>query len=296
MNPTHATLIGLTAIVLWSFIVACIRVVSESFGIVGGAALMYSLATTFLILTVGFTNLRNFPKRYLWLGSLLFVSYELCLAFSIGFAENGRQAIEVGMINYLWPTLTIVANIIFNGKKTSWLIVPGVLLSMIGIVWVLSGDQGLDIHIIWSNIKSNPISYLLAFIGAIIWATYCVVTAKYAEGKNGVTLFFFLVSMTLWIVYGIQGEFLLNFTVQSMLYLVLASSALGFGYAAWNIGILRGNIMVLTTASYFIPILSALVASIVLSAALSLDFWQGVVMICLGSMCCFVATRNRVKS
>lgn len=69
--------------------------------------------------------------------------YELCLALSIGYANHARQAIEVGMVNYLWPTLTIVFAIVFNKQKTTWLIVPGFAVSMLGVAWVLGSEQGL---------------------------------------------------------------------------------------------------------------------------------------------------------
>ncbi len=41
------------------------------------------------------------------------------------------------------------------------------------------------------NIQSNPLSYGLAFAGAIIWAVYCNITKIMAAGKNGMTLFFY---------------------------------------------------------------------------------------------------------
>jgi hypothetical protein len=36
-----------------------------------------------------------------------------------GLCGNTPQAIEVGMVNYLWPSLTIVFAILFNGQKTT---------------------------------------------------------------------------------------------------------------------------------------------------------------------------------
>jgi drug/metabolite transporter (DMT)-like permease len=140
-NTNKATLIGMVAIFLWSAIVGLIRSVSDHLGPTGGAAMMYSVASVFLLLSVGFAKLREFPRRYLIWGSLLFVTYELCLALSIGYANTSRQAIEVGMVNYLWPTFTIVSAILFNRQTSNFLIVPGFLLSIVGICWVLGGDQ-----------------------------------------------------------------------------------------------------------------------------------------------------------
>ncbi|EBB2180766.1 MFS transporter [Salmonella enterica] len=179
MTSQKATLIGLVAIVLWSTMVGLIRGVSEGLGPVGGAAMIYSLSGLLLIFTVGLPDIRRFPGRYLIAGSVLFVSYEICLALSLGYAATRHQAIEVGMVNYLWPSLTILFAILFNGQKTNWLIVPGLLIALTGVCWVLGGENGLNPGEIISNVATSPLSYLLAFLGAFIWATYCTVTNKY---------------------------------------------------------------------------------------------------------------------
>ena len=118
MPQKKATLIGWMAILLWSAIVGLIKNVSEGFGAVGGAALIYSASAIMLIFTVGLPKLRTIPRSYLIIGSVLFVCYELCLSLSLGFTHSGRQAIEVGMVNYLWPSLTIVLAVIVNRQKT----------------------------------------------------------------------------------------------------------------------------------------------------------------------------------
>ncbi len=292
-DRNKATLVGLTAVLLWSAIVGLIRQVSVHLGPTGGAALMYSVASVFLLLSVGHARL---PRRYLAWGSVLFVTYELCLSLSIGYADTARQAIEVGMVNYLWPTFTIVASILFNRQKTNFLIVPGFALSIVGICWVLGGAQGVDLPGMLRNVRANPLSYGLAFAGAVIWAAYCTVTARIAEGKNGVTLFFILVSMTLWGKYLLEGGGPMDFSLEAVVYLLLAAGAMGFGYGAWNVGILHGNVTVLAGASYFIPVLSAALSARLLRAPLSLAFWQGAAMVCGGAILCWLATRtNRTR-
>ncbi|WP_306391887.1 aromatic amino acid DMT transporter YddG [Telluria beijingensis] len=292
-NTNKATLIGVVAILLWSSIVGLIRSVSEYLGPTGGAAMMYSVASVFLLLSVGWVPLRTFPRRYLAWGSLLFVVYELCLALSIGYANSAQQAIEVGMVNYLWPTFTIVAAILFNRQRANWLIVPGFILSIVGICWVLGGERGIDPAGMLANVRDNPLSYGLAFAGALIWAAYCTVTARIANGKNGVTLFFILVSLTLWIKYALQGGGEMAFSVEAAIYLVLAAAAMGFGYGAWNVGILHGNVTILAGASYFIPVLSAALSTLLLRTPLSWAFWQGAAMVCGGAILCWLATRAK---
>lgn len=292
-SRSRATLIGLIAVLLWASIVGLIRGVSQSLGAVGGAAMMYSVASVLLLFTVGFIRWKDFPRRYLVWGSVLFVAYELCLSLSIGYANTSRQAIEVGMVNYLWPSFTMLCAIVFNKQKSNFLIVPGFLVAILGICLVLGGDQGLDIGGMAANVRDNPLSYGLAFSGAVIWAAYCTVTARIAEGKNGITLFFMLTALALWIKYFATGGGAMHFSVEAMVYLAMAASAMGFGYAAWNVGILHGNVTVLAGASYFIPVFSAALAAALLRTPLSFAFWKGASMVCAGSILCWVATRGQ---
>lgn len=293
MTKQRATLIGLMAIILWSTMVGLIRGVSEGLGPVGGAAMIYTLSGLLLLVTVGFPDIHRFPRRYLVAGSVLFVCYEICLALSLGYATTRHQAIEAGMVNYLWPGLTILFAILFNGQRTNGWIIPGLLLCIIGVGWVLGGDNGFSIDDIVSNVVSSPLSYILAFCGAIIWAAYCTVTRKYAEGNNGITLFILLTAVTLWLKYVLSEQPPMLFSWPVTLRLGLVALALGFGYAAWNVGILHGNVTILATASYFTPVLSSALAALLLNASLSWAFWQGACMVCAGSLLSWYATRQR---
>ena len=256
------------------------------------AALIYSGSALLLLVTVGFPDLRQFPRRYVIIGSLLFVSYELCLSLSLGFTHSGHQAIEVGMVNYLWPAMTIVLTVLVNRQKTSLLILPGVLLAVAGICRVLSGDKGFSLDEMIHNVMDNPLSYGLALSGAMIWALYCVVTKNIAKGSNGITLFFILTALTLWLKTLFSPQPPVMFSLQACISLALAAMAMGLGYAAWNVGILHGNVTLLAAASYFIPILSSLLAAFILHSSLTFSFWQGTAMVCLGSLLCWWSTRG----
>jgi drug/metabolite transporter (DMT)-like permease len=171
--------------------------------------------------------------------------------------------------------------------------VPGILCSALGIGWVLGGEEGLNFNQLVRNVQSNPLSYGLAFLGALLWSAYCVVTVKYARGVNGVTLFFLGVALVLWAKYLLLGEsVVMQVNLSSIVYLVIAAGAMGFGYAAWNVGIMSGNVTLLTVASYFIPVLSSAFSSVLLSAPLALSFWQGAFLVCMGSLLCWLSTRR----
>ncbi|ASM16484.1 TPA: aromatic amino acid DMT transporter YddG [Serratia marcescens] len=291
-SRTRATLFGLLAIMLWSSVVGLIRSVSEGLGPIGGAAMIYSVSAVFLLLALGVPKWRSFPRPYLIVGSLLFVSYEICLSLSLGYANTRLQAIEVGMINYLWPCFTVLMALAINGQKAKWWLLPGLLLSLFGIGWIMSGEGGWSPAQMLANVRSNPLSYALAFSGAVIWALYCNLTKKIARGSNGVVLFIALTALALWLKYAFSAESGMQFSAGVTVTLLCAGVAMGAGYAAWNVGILHGNMTLLATVSYFTPVLSAVFAALVLHTSLTASFWQGVAMVTLGSLICWRATRG----
>lgn len=295
MTVRHATATGFIAILLWSTLVGLLRGVTDAFGAVGGAAMVYSFSALLLLFIVGLPPLSAFPRRYLLWGSLLFVSYEICLSLSIGFAHSGAQAIEVSMLNYLWPSLTLLFAVLAERKRPSWLMVAGMLISLTGVGKVLGGASGLSLPHMAASLAANPLSYGLAFSGAVIWSLYCVITKKIANGSNGITLFFILTAVTLWLKFLFSATPAFQISVKALVDLALVSAAMGLGYAAWNIGILHGNVTLLASASYFTPVLSALFAAVLLEAAPGFAFWGGALMVCAGSLLCWYATRSPTR-
>jgi drug/metabolite transporter (DMT)-like permease len=75
-----ATACGLVAILLWSTAAGLIRSVSELFGPLGGAALIYTLGAVLLFVLLGRPRVRSTSWFYLIMGSALFVAYEVCLS------------------------------------------------------------------------------------------------------------------------------------------------------------------------------------------------------------------------
>nr|WP_162365368.1 aromatic amino acid DMT transporter YddG [Acerihabitans arboris] len=292
-QKTRATLLGLLAIVLWSTLAGLIRSLSEQLGPTGGAAMIYTLSSLFLLALVERPRLSGISLGYMLPAGLLFASYEICSSLSLGYAASRQQSIELGMINYLWPSLTVLLAIMINGQKGSPGVYIGLLLAVTGIGWLMNGDGGWTPRHMLDNVLTNPLSYGLAFSGALIWAVYCNVTRKYAGGRNGVTLFFILTALLLWVKYLFSNEPALAFNGENCLGLLITGAVMGIAYASWNIGIINGNMILLATCSYFTPVFSSLFAAVLLDIHLTGTFWQGVAMVCCGSLICWLATRAR---
>ncbi|MGR6771916.1 aromatic amino acid DMT transporter YddG [Pectobacterium brasiliense] len=292
MTSQRATLTGLLAIVLWSTSVGLIRSLTEALGPIGGAAMIYSTSTLCLLAFYGFPLIKTLPRIYLFAGGAMFVCYEIFLSLSIGLADSRMQAIEIGMINYLWPSLTVFFSLFINQQKSRFLLWPGLALSLGGIVWIMKGESAWTPELLWNNILANPLAYSLAFSAALTWALYCNITRRYGQGKSGVSLFFFVASLLLWVQYAFSAEGAISLTLPSSLQLLFMGTSTALAYSVWNIGIQHGNLTLLATASYFTPVLSTLLAALWLNITPAISFWQGVVMVTAGSLLCWYATRT----
>ncbi|MCG6527840.1 EamA family transporter, partial [Vibrio parahaemolyticus] len=124
------------------------------------------------------------------IGGTLFVSYEICLALALGMANSRHQALEMAVINYLWPALTVLFAVLTSRKALSLWVYPSIALAFIGVAWTITGEQGLSVSLIADNVATNPLTYAMAFFGAIIWAVYCNVTKIIANGQNAICVFF----------------------------------------------------------------------------------------------------------
>ncbi|MFM2478026.1 aromatic amino acid DMT transporter YddG [Celerinatantimonas sp. MCCC 1A17872] len=295
LTPAKATGLGLIAIGLWACITAALRILSSSLPVLGALALIYSLGTILQLWLGGWPKLKSFPRLYLVIGAILFVSYELCMSLSVGFAISNQQAIEVSMLNYLWPALTVWFAILSEKRLGHVGLYIGIILCLFGELLVV-GQGHISFAMLLSHLASNPFSYILATTGAVLWALYCVLTKHLAKGHDGIVFFFMLVALSLWIQYALSAEAAFSmamFSPSLLGYLALAAVAMGGGYAAWNKALLNGNVTVLAIFSYFIPVFSALIAAWQLGVALSWPFWQGCLFISLGSVLCWWVTRGR---
>lgn len=292
MTPQRATLTGLLAIVLWSTSVGLIRSLTEALGPIGGAAMIYSTSTLCLLAFYGLPRIKTLPRIYLFAGGAMFVCYEIFLSLSIGLADSRMQAIEIGMINYLWPSLTILFSLFINQQKSRFLLWPGLALALGGIVWIMKGESDWTPELLWNNVLANPLAYSLAFSAALTWALYCNITKRYGQGKSGVSLFFLITALILWTQYSFSGESAISLTLPSSLQLIFMGASTALAYSAWNAGIQHGNLTLLATASYFTPVLSTLLAALWLNITPAMSFWQGVAMVTAGSLLCWYATRT----
>ena len=184
-----ATGAGLAAIVLWSTTVALARSVSEQLGPLTGAAAVYAVAGTaavmsFLARPARFRAMWRLPPKYLVGCGVLFVAYMILLYLGLGLAENRQQVLEVGLLNYLWPVLTLLFSTILLRHKTRWTLLPGTLLALLGIVLVVAPESLSEWRLAPSLLGGNNTPRVLGVLAAITWALYSVLTAPLGWSKG----------------------------------------------------------------------------------------------------------------
>lgn len=294
MSKNLATLIGFSAILQWSSIVGLLKKVSANIGADLAVLFMYSLSAVLLFALFRIPNLKQIPRKYLFGATALFVVYEICFSYAIALAQNAQQAIEISLVNYLWPSMTILMLILFKELNFNKWVILGLGISLAGVFYIQTGNGAIDLATVLSHMQSNPLSYGLAFIGASLWSLYCVMTKKYSQGHNPITLFFIATSAVLWlkmlVLHPEQFAQIVHIDATTLMYMLMVSTVTGLGYAAWNIGINRGNITMLVTLSYFSPIFSSIMSMWILQTPLSKTFWLGAIMVTLGSFVCWIST------
>ena len=280
------TVIGLLAIVLWGFMAGLVRLVSESFGVTLGSALIYTVGGILLLVVRKPTPIRRAPRKYLIICGIMFVAYEASISLSIGLASTAAQSVEVSLVNYLWPTLLVLMTAAVSHKRGAvWKALPGAIVATIGVAMAVGGES-LNVHEALRNISSNPLPYALAFAGAFIWAIYATVTPKMSDGYDGTTIFFCCVAVVLWLIHFTSGEGLPATAPGIGGYVALAACAASIagGYACWGYGMLHGSMETLAIGSYATPLFSTASSTVLLGVALGASFWIGVALVVGGTL------------
>lgn len=292
----RATAVGFLAIILWSFMAGTVRIVAEDFGATLGSALIYTIGGILLLIFRRPAPLREFPKKYLIAGGLLFVFYESSISLSLGLASTAASSVEVSLVNYLWPTMMVLLAAGVSHRRHAVLrVLPGAVVATVGVALAVGGNSGLDWHAAAQHIAENPLPYALAFLGAFAWSVYAVFTPAWSHGVDGTSLFFPCVAVALWIIHFASGQGMPAHMPGPLawLFVLIAAASIGGGYACWGYGILHGSMERLAIASYATPVMSTAASAVLLGLALALPFWCGVVLVVAGSVLNYLVTARK---
>src|SRR6478736_3094685 len=251
MTPRTATLIGLTAILMWSLL-AVLTVATGRIPAFQLAAITFAIGALVGFLTWvrrpdAINALRQPPVAWaVGVGGLF--GYHALYFLALRFAPPA----EAGLLNYLWPLLIVLFSALLPGERLAPHHIIGAVLGLAGTVLLFAGNTG-------TGFAPGQVPGLIsAFVAAFVWAAYSVLSRKFKSiPTDAVAGFCLATALLAGIVHGIVEVTVWPDTAAQW----LAVAALGVGpvgaaFYAWDIGMKRGDIRVLGAASYATPLLS----------------------------------------
>lgn len=253
MTRRAATLIGFVAVLLWGLL-ALLTVGSAPtppfllnaicFAIGGALGLIWTARTGDL------APLRAVPWHVYILGTLGLFGYH-ALYFS---ALRLAPAAEAGLIAYLWPLLIVFVSGLLPGETLRAGHVIGALIGFSGAALIITGGTtGFDT-------EALP-GYMLALACALTWTAYSLISRRFGAVPTASVAVFCVASAALSVPLHLAlentvwPEGALGWTST----ILLGLGPVGLAFYVWDIGVKRGDIQLLGTASYAAPLLSTLV-------------------------------------
>ena len=299
---TLATGLGLVAILLWSTTVPAARSVIEKLGHLFGMSLVFSFSGLLLLITTfirakGFGWMSRLSKKHLIVCGPLFIAY-LCLFYlALGLAETRPEAIVVGLINYLWPTMILLFAIPLLGRRPRRLVFAvGSAISLGGIVLAMS-VQAESLGTLIGALGTTGIPMLLALVASVMWGLYSNLAKRYPQtnSSGAVGLFLMVAGLSLLAVAEKQwgGVDWTPKAIGELSYMIVFPASLA--YCFWDIAMRDGNIALLGSASNLIPVLATLLAGVYLQVALGWELLGGAIGVVLGAFLCQLAFRQGAR-
>jgi drug/metabolite transporter (DMT)-like permease len=251
LTSRTATLIGLTAILMWSLL-AVLTVATGKIPAFQLAAMTFAIGALVGFLTwIGRPDAAGALRQplaawFVGVGGLF--GYHALYFLALRFAPPA----EAGLLNYLWPLLIVLFSALLPGERLAAHHVIGALLGLVGTVLLFAGNGA-------GHFAPGEIPGLAAaFIAAFVWSSYSVMSRRLkAVPTDAVAGFCLVTALLAALVHGlVETTVWPDNTAQWFAVAGLGIGPVGAAFYAWDIGMKRGDIRVLGAASYATPLLS----------------------------------------
>src|ERR1700760_395986 len=239
MTSRTATLIGLTAILMWSLL-SVMTVATGTIPAFQLAAMTFAIGGTVGLLPwigrPGALKALGQPPVAWVVGVGGLFGYHALYFLALRFAPPA----EAGLLNYLWPLLIVVFSSFLPGERLAAHHVIGALAGLAGTGLLIGG--GL------SGFAPGQLPGLFAaFIAAFVWATYSVMSRRLKAVPTDAVAGFCLATAALAALVHSLVETTVwpETTPQWLAVATLGIGPVGAAFYAWDIGMKRGDIRVL---------------------------------------------------
>jgi drug/metabolite transporter (DMT)-like permease len=195
----------------------------------------------------------------------------------------------VGLINYLWPVLSLWFSLFLLGKKARFWLPVGIVLAFAGM-W-LASTRGEVLNVAEVFQPANLVVYGLALAAAITWGLYSNLSRKWAGAQDSGSVPLFLLASGLFLLLirlGVSEPWAPSGSLlPELAYMVIFPTMLA--YIFWDAAMRKGRMILVVTLSYFIPLLSTLISAVRLGVPLGIELWAAALMIVAGAVLCRTA-------
>ncbi|NIM94855.1 MAG: EamA family transporter [Anaerolineales bacterium] len=193
-------------------------------------------------------------------------------------------AVEVNLLNYLWPLLIVLFSALLPGERLQWWHIVGAILGFVGAFVLLTGGDGFTIE------EGYLTGYAAAIGAAVIWASYSVLSRRFSEVPTEmVALYCGATSVLALLCHLIFEEMVRPYGTQWLILIVMGLGPVGSAFYLWDYGVKRGNIRLLGVAAYLIPLLSTALLVLFGGAEAGWRIWVACGLIVSGAL---LAGRN----
>lgn len=250
MTRSQATSVGFIAVLLWALL-ALFTVGSAPTPPLMLNALCFTVGGTlgvvWALVTGEWRKLKHIPFKIYIFGTVGLFGYH-ALYFS---ALRLAPAAEAGLIAYLWPLLIVLMSGLLPREHLRKGHLIGACLGFLGAALIIGGG----------GVGFNPAhlpGYGLALACAFTWSGYSVMSRRFGEVPTVSVVVFCLATALLSTVLHMTLEQTVwpQDTLTWASVFALGLGPVGLAFYVWDIGVKRGDIQLLGTASYAAPLLS----------------------------------------
>jgi drug/metabolite transporter (DMT)-like permease len=252
MTRARATIVGFTAILMWSLL-ALLTVGSAPVPPFLLTAMCFAIGGVLGLIWIVASGegraLRTVGWRVYAFGTVALFGYHF-LYFS---ALRMAPAAEAGLIAYLWPLFIVLLSGLLPGETLTRLHIVGALLAFAGAALIVMRGAG--------GMTPEALPGLgLAFLCAVTWAVYSVLSRRLGDVPTASVAVFCLATAAL----SLGAHMLLEETewptsaLGWLSVLALGIGPVGIAFFTWDVGMKKGDIQLLGVASYAAPLLSTL--------------------------------------
>ena len=287
MSRNRATLIGFSAVALWALLalftvgsapVPPLQLNAICFAIGGVIGLIWVAATD------GFAVLGRISWKVYAFGTAGLFGYHLLYFTALRLAPPA----EASLIAYLWPLFSVLVSGLLPGERLRPLHIFGALIAFAGAALIVARGG------VSASASALP-GYGLAFLCALTWSGYSLISRRLGAVPTAAVAVYCLATAVL--------STLAHLALEDTLWpatamgwasvLALGIGPVGLAFYTWDVGVKRGDIQLLGTASYAAPLLSTLALVGAGVAAASSSLILAAALIAAGAFLAAMASKSR---